>query len=171
MAFEDFGFKVKFKDDVSSGAKKIKQTFGDLTGATTKADKGMASFYKTLRKTDLQMGNMSKDANRASDSIKGLSKSFNGLNQAIGMGKLYAIGTVMAKTIKSSLDMIETANLFSVSMGDMAEETDKTVKKLSELYGLDPTNIRNAIGTYGLLAKSMGMSSQQAKSDRSHVVL
>lgn len=162
MAFEDFGFKFKGKDEISGSVKNMKKAFVDLNGSTTKADKGMASFYKTLRKTDLQMGNMSKDANRASDSIKGLTKSFSGLNQVMGMAKIYAIGTAMAQTIKSSLDMIETTNLFSVSLGDMAEATDEVVNKLTEAYGLDPTNVRNAVGTYALLAKSMGMTSQQA---------
>lgn len=135
----------KFKSSLSSVGRETKTTTGNF-----------GSFYNTLRKNNNAFSNLTKDANRASASIGNLNKVLKGVS-------IYAIGDYLAKAIQSNIDMIETTNLFSVSMGELAVETGKTVDAMSDLTGLDATNIRNAIGTYGLLARSMGMSNKQSQ--------
>jgi len=99
----------------------------------------------------------------ASSDLNGMGKAMRGLKTAVSVAKMYALGTAISSAIKSSLDMIETVNLFNVAMGEMAESTDLVIQKMSEMYGLDSTNLRNTVGTYGLLARSMGMAGDQAQ--------
>ena len=65
--------------------------------------------------------------------------------------------------VNNSMDAIESVNLFNVAMGDLAEETNKTVESLHNLSGLDTVSIMNNIGGYNLLARSMGVVSEKAQ--------
>lgn len=129
--------------------------------AKIKSD-GLPQWFAQTKKMNQSLSNINKDANRTAEGLGKLGKSFKGLNQVIGVGKLVMFATQMAKSIQSSLDMIETTNLFNVALGDTAIATDNVVQKMSKLYGLDATNLQNSVGTYALLARSMGMTTQQA---------
>lgn len=107
--------------------------------------------------------NFTKDANRASKSLGGLTKSFSGLNKVIGFFGLYRVSQALIGMIGSAMDMIETANLFSVAMGDVAVETNNTLVEMTKLTGLDLTNVQTAVGTYSSLARSMGLTTEQAQ--------
>lgn len=140
---------------------------GDSVKRLTKLGKSVDTTSSSLKKSQTQIkkinnsfGNMTKDANRASKSISNLGNAFRGMSTIFGG---YAVGNAMRNSISSAMDMIETINLFSVSMGDLAVNTDKTVRSISKMTGLDVTNIQNAMGTYSLLSRSMGMTNQQAQ--------
>jgi len=139
--------------------KSIQQVKTTVKGAT----KDFSGWYASIRKSNNQLSNITKDANRASTSIKGLSTAMKGFNQVIGASKMYLIADVIAKGIKSNMDMIETVNLFSVSMGQLAVETDAFAQSMSDVMGLDKTNIQSSIGTFNLLARSMGMTDKNAQ--------
>lgn len=123
---------------------------------------GLGSWYNNTRRLNQQMQNLNRDANRTATGIARMSMSFGTLNKVIGMGKFIMLGNVFANAIQSAIDMTETVNLFNISLGDTAVKTNEVVQKMSTLYGLDSTNLQNAIGTFGLLARSMGMSTNQA---------
>ena len=134
----------------------------NVTANTKQATSAFGGFYNKLRNVNNSLSNISKDANRVGDGFSGMTKAFSGFNQVLGVSKIYMLGTEMAGAIKASLDMIETVNLFNVSLGQTAEASNKALVSLSELYGLDLTNLQNSVGTYALLARSMGMTSEQA---------
>lgn len=112
-----------------------------------------------VKNTQKAFTNIAKDASRASISV---AKFSNSLNQITGFGKVYAISQAMSTIVQSSLDVIETANLFSVSMGEMTTATQDFVEQVHNSFGFDQTNIQNAIGNFNLLARTMGFSSSQA---------
>lgn len=143
------------KTGISSAKSEVAKLNGTYKGA-------YGGWYTQIRKVNQAQVNLNKDLNRSSKLLGGLGRSFSVLNMALGIGSIYGLGHAMANSIQSSLDMIETQNLFNVSLGTMAVKADDAVQSLSDLYGLDVTNLQNSVGTYSLLARSMGMANEEA---------
>lgn len=147
---------------VEDTLKRVGKSLSHVGRNTKESSKEFAKFQQQTKKLNNKFNNINRDANRSAKGLSNMTKSMRGLNQVIGTGKLYMLANSLAKVVQSSIDSIETTNLFNVAMGDMAVETEKTVQELTRLYGLDATNLRSSIGTYGLLARSMGMTSEQS---------
>lgn len=162
----DFNFSTLFsandKNFVSS-VTNMKQSLGSLNKTFSSGEKTTKSYFSKLTKNNQLFRNMTKDSNRASTGIKGLSTSMKGLNMIMGAGSAIAFSRALYTMVQSTMDMVETANLFNVAMGDMSESTDEWVKSVSDATGLDTTNLRDSVATYSLLARSMGMSSEQSQ--------
>lgn len=126
---------------------------------------GQSTFDGNNRRLNRMAGAMrslSTDANRCANGIRGLGNSFRLLNLSANIYLFARLGRAMGTAITASMDMVETVNLFNVSLGNMAEETDKYLRTISELSGLDLNNLREAVGTYTLLARSMGLTNEAA---------
>lgn len=145
------------------GINSMKNSLTTLGRTTKTTSKEMGGFYSQLRKTNNQFSNMTKDANRASNSIGKLSKSFGALNMAIGTGKLVLIGNIIGKAIESAIDMVEVTNLFAVSLGEATDSAGELVTQMSDAFGLDPTNLKSSIGTFALLSRSMGINAENSE--------
>lgn len=153
-----------FADD--SGARKafdgIKNSMNNL-GRQTKSTTGeFSKFYNETRKLNNRFSNITKDANRSANSINRLGGSFRGLSMAIKGVSFFALGQALGQMVQSSLDMVETTHLFNVALGDMAIQSNEVLENLSQLYGLDITNLRSFAGTYASLGRSMGMVTHQS---------
>lgn len=129
---------------------------------------------KALKDTQNSISNINIDANRSrklfNDNTKEVTNFGKSFKTAMSVGATAALigmtmklGSAIGSTIKSSIDSVETQNLFNVSMGETAVETGKVIDKMSELYGLDPMNVRQAVGSFALLSRSMGMTADQGK--------
>ena len=127
---------------------------------TKTTNSGMAKFFSTLKKTNNQFTNISKDANRAASSLSGFGKAVKNLAT---LGGIYGLANALKIAIQSSLDMIETQNLFVVALGDSSDAAEELLTTLSDASGMDLTNLKSATGTFALLARSMGFTSQQAE--------
>ena len=150
-------------NDFNRSTNRAKTAMDGLGTSAKYSTKNFGSFYKSVHKANMGVTNFTKDANRANSSILKIGKGLGGLNQIIGVSKLFLIGQAFGSAVTSATEMIETTNLFSVAMGEMATETEKFVDATSQLYGFDKPNIMSAVGTYNLLARSMGMSADNAK--------
>lgn len=150
----NLGFKF------STDAGKSIETIRKLGNGFQKLNPQLGGAYKNIHKLNMQFGNLSKDANRANRSLGALGKTGRML---IGIFGAYGLGSALRQSISSAMDMIETINLFSVSLGDVAVETNNALKSMQEMTGLDVTNMQNSVGTYALLARSMGMTIEQAQ--------
>lgn len=149
----------------------LKRVGASLLSTNNLVNKSFGGWYNNVRKVNQAYVNLNKDLNRSNQGLFKFSKLSGGLlgggvsaiGMSLGIGSVYALGSAMAGAIQSSFDMIETQNLFNVSMRSTSEETGKVIQKMSEVYGLDPTNLKNAVGTYSLLARSMGLSADQSQ--------
>jgi methyl-accepting chemotaxis protein len=163
MANGDMGIGILLNGDARnfvSSADKATKSLGRLGTATKGSADSMSKFYDKTRKTNNALNNIAKDANR---SAEGLGKMGKAMNQMAGATGVYMLANALSKAVQSSMDMIETVNLFSVSMGDMAMEGQKFVTEMSGAFGFDQTNIQSAVGNFNLLARSMGFSTTQAE--------
>lgn len=151
---------IKVTGSVADATKKIDSLSSSWMKMGNQVKKGYGSWYSQQRKINNSLSNINKDANRASDSIGKFGRS---LNQLVGASKMYLLADALAKSINASIAQIETINLFNVAMGDTAEHADLLVQKIHDIYGFDSTNLQSAIGTFALLARSMGMGATQAE--------
>ena len=123
---------------MSSVGRQAKQTTGAFN----------AWFNKT-KQVNKSLVNLNKDVNRTASGL-GL------FNKALSAGRLYMFVRAVEYTIKAATDMVETLNLFNVSLGDMAVSSDQLVASLSSASGLDTTNLRSSIGTYAFVGTVNG---------------
>lgn len=156
---------LKDSGDVASEiSKSLKTTDKAIskTGTTTKKTSSeMAKFTKHMNKNAGAMRRLGTDANRTAGELHGLSKAIS----SIGFGKLtaiYGLSNVFAKALQGASDMVETINLFNVSMGEFAVETGNYFNRISQSAGLDPTFLQQATANYSLLARSMGFTNSNA---------
>lgn len=153
--------------NLKSAAESAKKALDNAAKSTSKlgretktTNSGMAKFFSTLKKTNNQFTNISKDANRAASSLSGFGKAVKNLAT---LGGIYGLANALKIAIQSSLDMIETQNLFVVALGDSSDAAEEFLTTLSDASGMDLTNLKSATGTFALLARSMGFTSQQAE--------
>lgn len=154
---------MDIKINVNADTKKASSALSALGKTINGTGASYAGFYAKTKKMNESFSSITKDANRASETMKGFGNSLNTLKIAGKIALLVQLAHAMFFFTKSSMDAIETVNLFSVSLGTMAEESDDTLESMSNLAGLDLTNLRSAVGTFALLARSMGMTDTQAR--------
>lgn len=160
---------MKLKLDVLTNVKESVKRLGELSksiGTVTKSTKKTTAGFKSAKKGMKSLGSETKslntDATKLNKSLKGVGGSLGGIKQLIGAGIFYKISGGVADTMRDALGMIEILNLFEVSMGTLAVKTDKALMGLAESTGLNLTSLRQSVGTYGLLARSMGATDAQA---------
>lgn len=71
-------------------------------------------------------------------------------------------GKQLAKAVKESISYVENLNLFTVAMGEAYDESMKFVDAMSEMYGMDPSNLMRYAGNFYQLADAISMPSEAA---------
>jgi hypothetical protein len=146
---------IQGADNVKNKLRGIRGQMKDVTNNTKRLAKDNKSLGHSFR-------NLNKDVNRNAVAMGNLSKIYRGFSVAKTVAMIYTMGRVVGGAVEATMDMIETQNLFNVSMGTMAVETGKYLANMSQITGLDLTNLKNSVGTYALLARSMGFTNEQA---------
>lgn len=102
--------------------------------------------------------------NKLSVANKATSHSYINLYAKLRMAKsaVTGIARVISKGIKLSSDYTETMNLFTVSMGQYAEEAYNYAQTVSEAMGIDPAEWMKAQGTLMTLVKGFGVAGDRA---------
>lgn len=72
---------------------------------------------------------------------------------------LLAVG---GASVKMAMDAVESENLFSVSMGDMADSARSWSEDLRKTLGLNSYELRKNVGMFNAMFSSMGMGKQAA---------
>ena len=148
---------------------RLKTTAGNLNSTFERLNKGVnrttgsfSKFQKSNRKLNNSLSNLNKDANRSRQAIIGLGSAFGGLKKAMLGVNAYVLGRGIAQAVTANIEMIETINLYNNAMGMFAVSTNEALMSLSAMTGLDVTNLQNRVGTFNLLARSMGVSSEKS---------
>ena len=98
---------------------------------------------RSIINMNTQLGNMARSSNLARDALRGLTG--------------VQLGRWLAESVKQSISYIENLNLFSVATGEAYEESLKFVNSMSELYGMDPSNLMRYAGNFYQLADAISM--------------
>ena len=116
------------------------------------------------QKLQLQVEKLSNSVNKSTKSFSlssfGLFKFASNLGMVVGYAR--QTGQALTNLLQSSADYIETQNLFEVSMGKSTQEATKFVNQMAEAFNLDDAPLKQATGTFNLLGKQMGLTTEQA---------
>ncbi len=119
-----------------------------IDGDSTKAKQAFQS-------TDQSLNTFMKNLDTAAAKMKSI-----GLKISLGItAPLVLIGK---QSIETAMDMIESENLFEVSMSNMADSAREWSKELREQLGLNEYELRKQVGIYNVMLESMGLGEQAA---------
>lgn len=149
--------------NVSHNFAKAQQSWNSLGKTVKSTSSAFNGANKNLNKMQGSLRNLNADANRSVTSFGNLGKAVNNVNFAATTAKIVYLSKAIARLVQSSMDSIEVVNMFNVAMGNLAVETNDTLVKMSELTGLDLTNLQQATGTFNNLARSMGLTNDVAQ--------
>lgn len=159
------GDKIRsLQNKTSTALGKMKSVIAKVSSAfrrnTTEADDNSNSYGNLNNRAKSLLSTLSSIGSRArstsghfdilTNSVKTLNRAFYTL---IGVN----IGRWLAGSVKQSISYIENLNLFSVATGEAYEESLKFVNSMSELYGMDPSNLMRYAGNFYQLADAISM--------------
>lgn len=133
----------------------LKSTF-----ATNRATSSGSKFSKILKSLSSKLTAGVKRLSTFSSSMLSL-HSVGNLVQRL-FTKLVGVSFLewVAKGIKGSMDFTENLNLFKVAMGSSVEQGYEFVATMSEIYGMDPSNLYKTAGYFYQLTDAIGMTDQ-----------
>lgn len=100
-----------------------------------------------------------KKAKKSTTSLASFGKSIKTVLQ--GAAFKQTIG-YLAKAINKSMEYTENLNLFTVAMGDYADEAKRYAEEVSQVMGIDPAEWLKAQGTFNILATGFGVTADKA---------
>lgn len=138
-------------DQIDVASKSLNNTLR----TTQKRSNNLGSSFKALGST---LNGNTKKTNTFSNSMRGLHQVGNLVNRMFT--KLVGVSFIewVAKGIKGSIDFTENLNLFKVAMGDSVDKGHEFVDAMSEVYGMDPSNLYKTSGYFYQLTDAIGMA-------------
>ena len=107
------------------------------------------------------LGDASKNTTNLWGSLaNGFTKSVAKIS-AVYLG-LRKLASVLSTSVKEAANYEESLNLFSVTLGDKAEDANKWVEKFSNALYLDPSSVRQYMGSFNSLITGLGVGSDKA---------
>lgn len=98
---------------------------------------------RSIINMNTQLGNMARSSNLARNALRGLTG--------------VQLGRWLQESVKQSIAYVENLNLFQVATGEAYEESIKFINSMSELYGMDPSNLMRYAGNFYQLADAISM--------------
>lgn len=105
-----------------------------------------------------------QQTNSLSNANSAAGKSYVGLAAKAGIAyvAMKRIASVIAGWITKSNDYVESLNLFTVSMGEYADQAKRFAESVTEVVGIDPAEWMKNQGVFMTLASGFGVMSDRA---------
>lgn len=129
-----------------------------------KVSQGFAGLPKNIRSVITQTNKLSNSTRKSSSLFVGLGSSLTKLKVKLSL--VYVVLTrvwnVLGGWVNESNSYVESLNLFTVSMGQYAEEAQKYADTIADIMGVDPAEWMEAQGVFMTLATGFGVVSDKA---------
>ena len=148
------------KLDVSSFENKIKQMTSALEPLATqlgKVSSGFTALSKNANGINSTTNTVTKSNNTSSTSFLNFSSKIHMAIQSIKV-----VGNTIKGFIDKSSDYIENVNLFTVAMGQYANEAKAYATQVSEVMGIDPGDWMRNQGIFQTLITGFGVAGDSA---------
>ena len=118
---------------------------------------GFAAFPQRIQR-------LIQTTNRLSQTNMTAAQSYVNLYAQIHMAvtAVRSAARIIASWINNSNEYIENLNLFTVSMGEYADEAQRYAERVGELMGIDPSTWMRNQGVFMTLATGFGVASDRA---------
>lgn len=181
--FRQFKGSIEDAGDSSDSATKDIEETGEAVAQLNPKVAAAIKVFKTFKKVVSTIGTFVQKAKKGFDSLKdSFSKISNSANSTTrDLKKLVSIvgslglGRAISEATKKSIEFIENLNLFTVAMGDSIDEAQRFIDRMSDIYGMDPSNLyrysgyfyqlTDAIGSTGKASEIMSLSLTKAAND------
>ena len=151
--------ELKIKSNSDSAAKGIDALTQSLTNlkSATKGGLGLSAVATGIGDIGEAASKVSIASQNASLSSKGM---FRTLKKA--SGEVKRAGKTIYSFVKKSSEYMENVNLFTVSMGEYADEAQKYAESVGEVMGIDPGEWMRNQGVFMTLATGFGVAGDRA---------
>lgn len=131
----------------------------EIKSSSEKASTGIDKLTEALKK-------LNNTSAKSKDGLGSLKDNLKGLNLSAKLGAITIVanrtGKAIGNLITKSNEYVENLNLFTVSLGEFADEAKQYAEEVSELMGIDPSDWLRAQGVFNTLATGFGLSSKKA---------
>ncbi len=104
----------------------------------------------------------SQQMNQAQSTMSRVGQAMTAIGAKMTMAITLPVLAVGGSFTKMATEAVESENLFTESMGSMANKARAWSEELSKSLGLNAYNVRKTVGTYNVMLASMGLSEQAA---------
>lgn len=154
-ASESLG-KVKSVVDQVKSAFRRTSTESDKTGDSLSKLKSVATAVSS------KLSNLAKSTRNSHDGFRSLKAVIDPLKRAfLGLVSV-PISQWLSEAAKQSINYTENVNLFNVAMGESVDKGKTFVNQMSEVYGIDPSNLMRYAGNFYQLADAIDMPADAA---------
>ena len=149
---------------LNSEITKYKTNTGQIVTVNKKVKDGMTGFKVSVKDASDEFKDMTNNVKNGTDVWSKFTKSLSGSMLQIGVviNGLRSIVSKLADTVEQAATYEEALNLFTVTMGDFAQEGMAWVEKFSNALYLDPTNVMQYMGAFNSLIKGLGVGGDKA---------
>lgn len=138
--------------EINSTGSDVAKAIDKLTKSLSSLKTGNSETAKALNKTKNELSSLEKVANSFSNTISKIA-NISVLTKIFSM-----IGTAVSK----SNEYVESLNLFTVSLGEYAQEAENYAETVSEALGIDPAEWLKAQGVFQTIVEGFGVVSDRA---------
>lgn len=169
------------ENDKNEVSVQIKTQAEDTNQSVTKLISNLSSLNSNIEKISNSLDKIDSSSKKASNSVKGTKDALNQMssissklqssfNTMFNVGKFYLVWNVtkrirdsMISLINSSIDYIETQNLFDVSMNNQSAKAYKFMNTMANTFGIARTELMNYQASFNNVMKSLpGLSDETA---------
>lgn len=147
-------------EDADDQASQLSAGFQQVENATRETATRSSSLATILTKLDGTLSSNTKRVNGFSNSLKKAISPASLLKKALRSLTGISIGAWFADAAKKSIEYVENLNLFTVAMGNSVQKGLEFVDTMSELYGMDPSNLYRYSGYFYQLTDAIGMTDE-----------
>lgn len=151
------GMKDSDIDSVTVKVQKLSDALAPLAMQMTAISTGFAALPKDIKKTIAGLDTMTARTNRTAAGYGRLA-----VRAATAYGVIRTGSRIIASWINSSNEYVENLNLFTVSMGEYAEQAQAFAEKVSGIMGIDPGEWMRNQGIFMTLATGFGVVNDRA---------
>lgn len=152
--------KIKtYAEDANKGLSKLTGTLEMISHQIAEIGINMNALTNNTKKAT---NNVNNTKNALADLSSAGNKLKTSLNTAFNLGNLYLFWNVtkrirdaMTKLVQSSIDYIETQNLFDVSMNKYQSNAYKFMNTMAETFGTARTELMNYQASFNNVLKSL----------------
>lgn len=152
-------------------ATNVKTSFDGMTTSFTKYKNMAGNTVTVTQKVKDGLAQISTESNNTNKRMSSLKTALATANSVMSKYKMIAAGVLstisamaykLGGVVNKAADYNEAFNLFSVTMGDYAQEGYDWIQKFSNALYLDPTNVMQYMGSFNSLIKGLGTGSDRA---------
>lgn len=160
QAFRDralaaFGKVSQVANTVVSAFRRVKQAEEDTADSAEESADAHEELQRALEKTQSATGPLAKGLQAVQSVCSVLKRVVTALISK-------PMAEWMSKAAKQSITYAENVNLFTVAMGDALDVGTEFINQMSEVYGMDPSNLMRYAGNFYQLADAIDMPDEAA---------